>query len=184
MQIIVKTNQAAEFFKVNKRTLQRWRDIGCPGVMHGKVDIHAVFGWWQENIMSSKVEVEDKDLGKIKMDYWSAKAESEQVKVEILKEKYIAKADISKQWAYRAGVYKSHLLAFASRLPPLLEGKNQLEMREIMTVEAINTLTDLTKNEKYCPKEALPKDYSCVQPEKKKKLGRPRKKPLTSGRKK
>lgn len=178
MQLLAKTNVAAHIFGTTRTNLYKWRDLGAPGIGHGKVDVVQFLPWWLENINSSSTEDEDKTLSGAKLQYWQAKAEKEEVLTSVLKEKYVAKEEIGKQWSYRAGVYKSHLLAFASRVPPLLEGKSQLEMREIMTVEAIDTLSAVTKNEKYCPKDALSKDFLCEKPKKSKK------KRTTSGRKK
>ena len=110
--------------------------------------------------MASKSEDADTDLSDIKKSYWAAKTRVEEVKASTLEEKYLPFEELDEEWGYRAGVYRAGLLAFSSRLPPLLEGKKQLEMREVLHDEACLLLASLSRDHQYCPRDALPKGYT------------------------
>ena len=157
--LVVSTSLCSIFFSTTERDLRRWKAKGCPVKGFGLWNLHDVFLWWQDNIMSSKADETDKDLGEIKKSYWKAKTRVEEVKASVLEEKYLPREKLAQEWSYRAGIYRAGLIAFGSRLPPLLVGKKLLKMRSILTDEASKLLASLSRDHTYCPETALPKDY-------------------------
>ena len=89
------------------------------------------------------------------------KERAKMAKIERLeKEKeLIPKEDITPEWTWRAGVYRNGLLAMSRRLPPLLEGKRQVEMIGPIKREACLLLASLFADSKYCPRSEIPKEY-------------------------
>jgi phage terminase Nu1 subunit (DNA packaging protein) len=73
--------------------------------------------------------------------------------------KLIPLSEVMPEWITKAYIYRNSLLAFSSRLPPLLTGKNQLEIRKVLHSESCLLLAGLTKDRKYCSESALPADY-------------------------
>ena len=75
-------------------------------------------------------------------------------------EKFLPLEELDEEWGCRAGIYRAGLLSYSSRLPPLLIGKKQLEMREILHKESCLLLAALSKDHQYCPASALPTEYT------------------------
>jgi hypothetical protein len=161
-KLLTTTGVCATFFGIANSTLRTWKAKGCPSAGHGLWSLYAVFEWWQNNIMASKSEDADTDLSDIKKSYWAAKTRVEEVKAATLEEKYLPLEELDEEWGWRAGVYRAGLLAFSSRLPPLLLGKKQLEMREVLHSEACLLLASLSRDHQYCPRNALPKEYTAL----------------------
>lgn len=180
--LIVTSPLCAQFFNISQQYLRKWKKNGCPNLGHGMWNLYDVFGWWQEHIMATAAEESDKDLSEIKKDYWEAKTRVERVKAETLEEKYLPKEELGEEWSWRAGVFRSGLLAFSSRVPPLLEGKKQLQMRDILHDEACLVLAALSKDHKFCPADALPKDYANLRKRETKQC-RPKKKKSSTKKK-
>ena len=110
--------------------------------------------------VSSKAEDGDKGLKEIKKEYWSHRSRREKVKADEAEKAVLPLEELHEEWAWRAGVYRAGLLQLSSRLPPLLVGKKQLAMREILHKESCLLLAALSKDHKYCPRDALPKEYT------------------------
>ena len=85
--------------------------------------------------------------------YRLAKADKEEVTAALLKGKAYYREDVIKDWCKRVALVKAGLMAFADRLPPLVEGKNQLETREILQEETTILLESFATKGKYTPKE-------------------------------
>ena len=160
VNLVVTTPVTASFFGITPSTLRNWKAKGCPSTGHGLWNLFQVFVWWQENIMSSKGEDKNTKLGDIKTAYWGARARVERVKADVLEEKYLPKEELATEWQYRAALYRAGLLAYSSRLPALLIGKDQLEMRGVLLKESSLLLASLSEDQKYCPKKDLPAAYT------------------------
>jgi len=82
-------------------------------------------------------EEKDEHMKKAKLDYWRAKGELEELKVKERKKELISREEVARAWAERIAVVVSGLNIFCDRLPPLLEGKDRAEMREIIKEEVM-----------------------------------------------
>ena len=131
MKLIVSTKQVADFFGVTPRSLQRWAAHGCPKVGYGRWDLKQVFVWWQDNIERG----DDSSLAEVKRRYWQSKAAIEQIKAKQIRGTLITKSKMINDMAEMARALINALTIYEDRLPPQLEGKTKIEMREIIHEE-------------------------------------------------
>jgi len=137
MELIANTQQVADFFGVSRRSISNWGQSGCPKLGRGKWNLKQVFDWWIQNIGAQRIEERDEDLKKAKLEFWQAKGELEELKVKEKKKEVISREEVERAWAERVAVVVSGLNIFCDRLPPLLEGKDRAEMREIIKEEVM-----------------------------------------------
>ena len=130
--IITNATETAAFFNVSRQTIYDWTKAGLPKIGRGKYDLKAAFEWYTENILLDRTPSEDEDLTSAKRRYWQSKADMEALKVGREQAELMPKKDIRKEWAFRAAEYKNGCFNLVHALPPLLEGKDQTEMREII----------------------------------------------------
>ena len=154
-KLIVSTQDVCGFFDVSHPTLGTWIKAGCPKVAHGKFDLKAVFDWWWANLASERAAQQggNESLNEAKRIYWWEKAKAEQHKNEQLVENLIPKERISKEWAARVSEVANGMSALENRLPSLLEGKSQAEMRQIIGEEVWSLRDQYAREGKYCPKQ-------------------------------
>lgn len=153
--MIAGTNEIADLFGVTTMAVGLWVKKGCPKLGRGQWDVKEVFEWWLANIYQSPgggAEDNDESMLEAKRLYWSAKAEGERIKVEQTKANLIPKKDIANEWSFRVSEICSGLNALSMRLPPLLEGKNQIDMRDIIDSEVWNLRDNFARHGRFCPK--------------------------------
>jgi phage terminase Nu1 subunit (DNA packaging protein) len=128
--------------------------MGCPKIRKAQWDLAAIIAWWAENIYEPKIEAGEKDesLKNARQKYWAAKAEKEEINVSQLKGELIPKKTLSDLWGSRVVEVKQGLLNLSDRLPPVLEGKTQPEIREVVHKEIIQLLEMYSRNGKYTPR--------------------------------
>lgn len=160
MQLKVNTASVCEFFDITDRTLRNWKERGCPEIKKGQFDLKAVFEWWWEHIASDKAAREggDESMNEAKRIYWWEKAKGEQYKNEQLAASLIPKDHIAKEWSARVAEVSSGLSALTDRLPPLLEGKAQPDMRQIISDETWRMRDHYARKGKFCPAPAPKKE--------------------------
>jgi hypothetical protein len=147
-ELIVDVHMVARFFGITIRAVQKWVAKGCPKLKHGMYDLVAVFRWWVE--MFSKGE-ESAAIEEVKLDYWKWKAMNERLKAQTAEGVLIPQEVIAAMWAARMGEVIAGLQAFAYRLPPLLDGKNQEEMHGIINREQRQLRENYCREGKFCP---------------------------------
>lgn len=130
----VSSKQLAEIFQLNVRTVQAWATNGCPKVADGVWDLHDVIIWWAENLYEPD-STEGTDLHKVKLQHMKAKAEHEELKVALLKGTLMTIEEIIDAGAWRVSELSAGLSAMALRLPHMLIGKDEIEMRAIIQEE-------------------------------------------------
>ena len=136
--LLLGTEEMCELMDVSRPTLGLWVKKGCPKFGRGKWRARDVLEWWLLNIyvgMERGSGPEDESMLEVKRQYWQAKAEKERIGVDQMKEELIPRENIASEWAWRMAEVANGLQALAMRLPPLLEGKTQIEMREIIDEE-------------------------------------------------
>ena len=161
--LVVTTSLCAAFFGISDRQIRNWKASGCPVIGYGAWPLYDVFKWWQENIMENKSEEKNERLDKAKLEYWEGRGRVQIAKANAIEEKYLPIDEIDDAWVSQALIYKAGLLALSHRLPAVLEGKNQLEMKKAINKEAISILTVLSRDKKYCSDKTLPKDYLNIE---------------------
>lgn len=154
--LLLGTSEVAKFFGVTSKCVSNdWRKAGCPQVKRGTWDLKAVFDWWWENIASERAAKMggDESLNEAKRQYWWSKAEEGQIKVTQAKEDLIPKENVYKQWAQRMAEYKNGCFGMVNGLPPLLEGKDQADMRQIIEDYVWNMFKRVTRYGKFCKQQ-------------------------------
>jgi phage terminase Nu1 subunit (DNA packaging protein) len=134
------TSQLAMVFDVSVATIGTWKTNGCPNDGHNQWDLKDVVYWWAENIYEKQNDIMpgadmDSDIMEAKRKYIVAKAEAESIKVELLRGSVIKIDDIVKAGAWRVAELSNSLSALSLRLPSLLIGKTEIEMRSIISDE-------------------------------------------------
>ncbi|MFC1827323.1 hypothetical protein ACFLZQ_05290 [Thermodesulfobacteriota bacterium] len=162
-ELTVSSAACSALFGIQQATLRSWKSKGCPAAGHNQWFLPNVIEWWQNNLLESKQEDFDNSLAEIKRNYWSHRARREKVKADEAEEQVLPISELVEEWCCRAGVYRAGLLSYSSRLPPLLVGKKQLEMRQILHDESCLLLAALSKDHQYCPASALPEEYTDLQ---------------------
>ncbi|MFC1827760.1 hypothetical protein ACFLZQ_07525 [Thermodesulfobacteriota bacterium] len=161
-ELTVSSAACSGLFSIKQATLRSWKAKGCPSAGHNQWFLPNVIEWWQNNLLESKQEDFDNSLAEIKRNYWRHRSRREKVKADEAEEQVLPLSELGEEWCCRAGVYRAGLLSFSSRLPPLLIGKKQLQMREILHKESCLLLAALSKDHQYCPRNALPKEYTAL----------------------
>jgi len=132
--LILTTSQIAEIFGVLPRTVTLYGERGCPKKGKNAWDIKEVVQWWAENIYAPE-DNEESDIYVAKLEYWRAKARVEQVKATKLEESVIPIDDVLAAWAWRVSEMSGMLAALGLRLAPMLEGLDEIGIREKLNEE-------------------------------------------------
>ena len=128
------TAEIVLFFGVAERTMRHWSSKGCPKEKYDRWNPKAVLDWWLENIYEGGGDG-GQDIGAVKMAYWVAKTEREQIEVEKKKAALIPVDDVHTAWAERVSEVCAGLENLVFRLPGLLEGKPREDMAGIIRNE-------------------------------------------------
>ena len=153
--IITNATETAAFFNVSRQTIYDWTKAGLPKIGRGKYDLKAAFEWYTENILLDRTPSEDEDLTSAKRRYWQSKADMEALKVGREKEELIPVKEIQKKWADRAAEYKNGCFNLVYSLPPLLEGKPQSEIREVIEKQVWKMFDRVYREGRFCPRAKL-----------------------------
>jgi len=160
-ELILGTSDVAKFFDTTSKTILKWKEAGCPQVKRGQWNLKDVFIWWRENIATDPGSEEDETLAEARRRYWAAKAGNEELKEQQTKGELISKDDVVKQWSQRMAEFKNGCFNLVSALPPLLEGKSQSEMRQIIYDFVWKMFDNVCRTGKFCP--ATPKQGKKVK---------------------
>jgi hypothetical protein len=107
----------------------------------------------KKNATESRSIAEEKDLADLR---WRlAKARREELLVDQLNENLVPRGEIAKEWAARVGELTAGLTGLIDRLPPLLQGKDRAEMREIILEEIWNLRDQYARDGRYSPELAF-----------------------------
>ena len=155
-EIILTTEQAAQFFGVTRKTLKEWADAGAPKVKRGRWNLKELFDWWWTEIASDRAAQQggDESMNEAKRRYWWQKFEGERIKNERERGRLIPRDDVAREWAWRVAEVANGLSAMAKRLPPLLEGKSQSAMLQVIEDEVWKMRDNFCRTGRFCPAEA------------------------------
>ena len=170
--LLLSTPMVADFFGVTQKCVTNdWKRLGCPQVSRGIWNLKAVFHWWWENIAAERAAAEggDASLNEAKRQYWWARVEAEQIRIQKEKDLLLSKSEIEKGWAWRMSEYKSGCENLEHSLPPLLEGKNQAEMRKTIGDYVWNLFDRVCREGGFSPEKKLTEQVNKKTGPKKKK---------------
>lgn len=152
--MIVSTSQLSEIFSVTDRAVRLWSDKGCPKVGHGQWDLKEVLNWWLENLYQA--ENDSEELAKAKLEYWQAKARTEKVKADLAEESTMKIEDFKQAWAWRVAEMSNGLGALPLRLTPLLVGKSEKEINNLLESELWQIRDKFSRTGKFTPAPRKP----------------------------
>ena len=178
--MVVTTKTACEFFSVDRSTLGRWRDAfdekgayNCY-INKNKWDLRKLVELWADNVHGGDSKLTGDDaLDGAKRQYWQAKARVESVRADQAERSVFSREEVVSKWRKKNVAVCTGLELFADRLPPLLEGHNQLEMREIIDKEVGYLRNSYGTIGEYCPP---------CDPDKKTKISKKKSSRIGSGR--
>ena len=147
--LLVGSKEAAQFFGVTERSFFRWVAAGMPKEAKGIYDLKKCFLWWKENINNVSTEKEKE----VRLRYWKAKADAEEIKIEKVKGELISKENVFSEFAQRCSDLKTTMRAFKYRLSSVLEGKNREEIMQIIGNEIDEMLRGFCRNGSFAVKE-------------------------------
>ncbi|MFH0825277.1 MAG: hypothetical protein V2B18_21205 [Pseudomonadota bacterium] len=124
---VTDVNGIARFFGVTARSVQLWTAKGCPKLKHGRYDLKFVHEWWIENIASTGKDTEE--IIELRKEHLRWKIAIDRMKAEQTRGELIPLEEISPAWCARMAAVSSGLDQLEYRLPPLLEGLSQNDMR-------------------------------------------------------
>ena len=154
----VDVRTVAAFFGVTAMCLTKWVQIGMPKVSKGVYDLAAVFRWWQINIADQKTSSKDERQARLR--YWTAHADIEETTRDQVRGAVVRAEDVGRSWGHRVSEVCGSLTALETRLPPILEGKNQDEMRELIAAEIRTIRVNHAREGEHCNT----KDVKCRKP--------------------
>lgn len=168
--ILITTHQASLLLDIDPGTLTRWKRLGLDEAMLGKNqwDAKKLLDWWLDNIYQAGSE-ETPTLQAERVRYERARADKMEIQVSQLRGDLLPRSDVAEGWAWRLHEVFNGLNAYRDRLPPILEGKNKIEMRKIIDNENWNLKDNFYREGKFCPKQEVKKQPSKRGSKKKKK---------------
>lgn len=126
--LLVGSKEAAQFFGISERSFFRWVEAGMPKETKGVYNLKKCFDWWKENINNVSTEKEKE----VRLKYWKAKAEGENIRTEVRKGELISKDEVYNEFNLRLVDIKTSLLSMKNRLSADCEWKSRDEIRDIM----------------------------------------------------
>ena len=140
--IKVNVEVLANFFNVDKRSIVNWVKYGMPKESRGVYDLAKCFKWYRDTYL----EENQKRSNPIRIRYWKAKAESEEMKLTKLKESLISRKEVETAFKQRARDLKKSLEKFSYKISEKIEGKEQIEIMDILGKETDNLLRCFCNN--------------------------------------
>ncbi len=148
----LKRNETAEIFGKNPKTITRWNQDGMPRNSDGTYNLRNVIQWREEKIADTiSPGLETEESQKWLTAFRKERALIAKIERKKLEEKLIPKGDVLDAWAWRLKEVAKGLQALAMRLPPLLVGKSQSEMRSVVDNEQWRMRDNFSRTGKFCP---------------------------------
>lgn len=141
----------ASFFGVTSKTVCAWAKEGMPKESHGLYNLKKCFDWWCDNVEATREDNNPK-LIELRAEGQRIKNEREKLKLDAERGVLISIDEVVDQWCKRIAAVRQSLLAMPVRLSPVLEGKEQQEIRAIIKDESYRILEDYSRAGKYCEK--------------------------------
>lgn len=153
----VDTATVAHFFDVTVRAVQHWGASGCPKISRGRFDLKKVLEWWLANIYQDKLEAGESgdEMRAVKLEYWREKAAGEAIKNKLTLGELIPKEEIIPEWAARVREVANGMQSLAMRLPPLIAGKDQRQVRDIVKLNTRQILENFSRHGRFCYPDEL-----------------------------
>ena len=148
----IDTTAIASFFEVTAKTVAAWVKQGMPKESYGVYNLKKCFDWWLENVQETKSD-NDPGITALKAENLRIKNDRESMKRDAEKDLLFSKSEIIQEWVKRIVEVRQGLLSLPSKLPTLLEGKVQQEMRPIIREQVVRLLDTYSRAGRFTPSE-------------------------------
>ena len=142
-------SKLAEAIGINRSTLYSWLQTGLPRNDDKTFDLPAVISWMIERESRTATPLAEGDSPALER-YREARAAMAELDLKERGGELISLEDVTTAWAERVVEVAAGLEHFADRLPPLLEGKDRAEMRQIIGDEVWRLRSVYARNGRYC----------------------------------
>lgn len=148
-RILLKTTEAAVFFDISSRTLQRYHKQGCPKYKRGWWDIKEIRKWLNQEAEDNKLE--SRKL-KAEIEYKEAQAKLKEKELEISEGDYIEKEEVKSQWIRRVIEVKKGLLALPQKIASqITDPKTRSLVEGVCEDEVIELLEQYARKGEHTP---------------------------------
>ena len=131
------TKDISELYGVSRQSVGLWRTKqGCPANDDGTYDLHGVIRWRELRIRDQVAGDQTDNLDRLR----KAKAEREEIKLELERGELIPKADVERGLVQRVRILKSSLLHLPRRMAGLLQGQNARQIEAMLKEELIQLI--------------------------------------------
>ena len=144
--------EIADLLSASIRTISTWVNEGMPRNDDGTYDGPEVIRWFSvrlEDKISGKGVMLDVEGRRATNRWREARADREELELAKAKGLLISKDDVYTEWAAIVGAVMSSIEILADRLPPVLHGRKQVEMYEIISDEIWNLRDQLFRKGRY-----------------------------------
>jgi phage terminase Nu1 subunit (DNA packaging protein) len=144
INVELSTAEICSLFDVSKVTLQTWHHRGMPKSSRGRWPLKRCFDWYVKEILGGSDVA--KKLSKVKLQYWTAKTQKEEIDAERRAGEIINVSEAMKLWAGVMISFKTRLEAIPKKLAPVLYGIDSItDMQEILHREVVLIQNELSE---------------------------------------
>ena len=144
----------AKILGVNPSTVSRWYAAGMPRNLNMSYSIPECVRWALERVEEKFTELtvtrESEESQRWLGEYRKQRALLAKLDLREREGELIPRDEVAAGWAARLSEVASGLQSFSMRLPPLLEGKNQSEMRVIIDDEQWKLRDNYYRTGRFC----------------------------------
>jgi len=147
---VFSTAETCDFFTVSRETLSAWSKQGCPKEKRGYWNIKDVMNWLGKGNSAGKKDVSD-EARKLKADadYREHKAEKESISLAVLRNEYISKEEVDRQWSVIGNQLKTNLLLWSRTMAPELAHMDMRSVEKVLTDAVYDLLEQLSSTSHY-----------------------------------
>jgi len=155
--VLVTTAILAKILRTSAKSVAAWHKNGMPKAKTGWWDLGEVLAWRGIATSGSDLSDEARKL-RADADYRQHKAQKEEISLAVLREEYVLKTEVDKQWATVGNQLKNNLLLWARTLAPELAHLEMRSAEKVLTDAVYDLLEQLSSKSswrKSKKKEAL-----------------------------
>lgn len=147
------SEMTAKFFNITPRTLIDWKKRGAPSEMRGWWDIQKLTEWLGKSTSDKKALSDEARKLKADADYRILKAAKEEISLAVLKEEFISKEEVDRQWSVIGNQLKTNLLLWSKTMAPELAHLDMRSVEKSLTDAVYDLLEQLSSTSQYRKKK-------------------------------
>lgn len=144
--------QVAKAFGVVPKTVTRWSQTGCPRNPDGTYDLKKVIEWAIDRAKTEAGDIpESEESQRWLTEYRKERALIARLERKKMEGSLISHEDFKKAWVWRISEVSHGLGSLPLRLAPLVAGKSELEIRNIIDSEIWKIRDKFARTGKFTP---------------------------------